>query len=113
MHSDNVYKFSKWCAMLSTPDAIRTLPRNKKALLQRTEVLFEPGVDLRDTVPLTRHILRFEIPLTSSTESNLRNPDKDQLRADILAMCANGMSYRQIATALGIHWTRVGQIVRN
>src|SRR5690606_1185482 len=60
----------------------------------------------RDTVPLTRHILRFEIPLTASTESNLRNPDKDQLRVEILALRAYGMSYRQIAATLGIHWTR-------
>jgi len=66
----------------------------------------------RDTVPLTRHILRFDIPLTSSTESNLRNPDKDQLLADILYMREQGMSYRQIAEVLGMHWTRVGQIAR-
>lgn len=70
------------------------------------------GMDLRDTVPLTRHILRFDIRLTASTESNLRNPDKDQLRADILVMRANGLSYRQIAAVLEIHWTRVGQIVK-
>ena len=75
-------------------------------------MLFEPGMDLRDTVPLTRHILRFDIPLTASTESNSRNPNKEQLRADILSMREHGMSYRQIAAALGIHWTRVGQIVR-
>ncbi len=61
---------------------------------------------------LTRHILRFDIPLTSSTESNLRNPDKDQLRADILSMRECGMSYREIAQMLGIHWTRVGQIAK-
>ena len=69
-------------------------------------------LDLRDTVPLTRHILRFTIPLTASTKSNLRNLDKEQLRADVLALSKYGMSYRQIAVELGIHWTRVGQIVR-
>src|SRR5690606_32310024 len=47
----------------------------------------------RDTVTLTRHILRFDIPLTSSTESNLRNPDKDQLRVNVLYMRDQGMSY--------------------
>jgi DNA-binding CsgD family transcriptional regulator len=41
----------------------------------------------------------------------LRNPDKAQLRADILAMLQQGMSYRKIGAALGIHWTRVQQIV--
>ena len=69
-------------------------------------------MDLRDTVTLTRHILRFCIPLTASTESNLRNPDKEQLRADIVYMREQGMSYRQIAEVLGMHWTRVGQIAR-
>jgi hypothetical protein len=47
-----------------------------------------------------------------STESDLRHPDKEQLRADILAMLQRGMSYRKIGTILGIHWTRVGQIAK-
>lgn len=69
-------------------------------------------VDLRDSGSLTRHILLFDIPLPVSTESDLRNPDKEQLRADIRAMRADGMSYRQIAREVGLHWTRVQQIVR-
>ena len=68
-------------------------------------------VDLRVSVPLTRHILRFVIPLSPSTESRLRNPDKAQLRADILALREQGMSYRKIAGELGLHWTRVRQIM--
>lgn len=64
-------------------------------------------LDMRVSVPLTRHILHFDIPLPASTESDLRNPDKAQLRADILAMRADGMSYRRIARAVGLHWTRV------
>jgi transposase len=43
----------------------------------------------------------------------MRNPDKAQLRTDILAMRADGMSYRQIARAVGLHWTRVQQIVKS
>jgi hypothetical protein len=70
-------------------------------------------LDLRVSVPLTRHILRFAIPLPASTESDLRNPDKERLRADILAMRTQGMSYRQIARAVGLHWTRVQQIVKS
>lgn len=62
--------------------------------------------------PNTRHILRFDIPLPASTESDLRNPDKEQLRTNILAMRADGMSYRRIAREVGLHWTRVGQIAR-
>ena len=61
------------------------------------------GLDLRVSVPLTRHILRFDMPLPTSTESDLRNPDKEKLRADIFTMRANGMSYRQIAREGGIH----------
>ncbi|MDK3157344.1 hypothetical protein QPK87_12260 [Kamptonema cortianum] len=61
---------------------------------------------------LTRHILRFDIPLSTSTESDLRNPDKTQLRTNILAMRADSMNYRQIARAVGLHWTRVQQIVK-
>jgi predicted XRE-type DNA-binding protein len=70
-------------------------------------------VDLRVSGTLTRHIHRFDIPLPASTESDLRNPDKEQLRADILVMRQRGMSYRQISTVLGIHWTRVGQIINS
>ncbi|MBL8160750.1 MAG: hypothetical protein JNJ61_02110 [Anaerolineae bacterium] len=28
-------------------------------------------------------------------------------------MRTNGMSYRQIAREIGLHWTRVGQIVKS
>ena len=69
-------------------------------------------LDLRVPGTLTRHILRFHIPLPASTESALRNPDKEQLRADIFAMHTNGMSCRQIAREVGPHWTRVQQIVK-
>ena len=69
-------------------------------------------VDLKVSGTLTRHILRFDIPLPASTESDLRNPDKEQLCSDILHMREQGMSYREIGATLGIHWTRVGQIVK-
>jgi transposase len=29
-----------------------------------------------------------------------------------MALYAQGMSYRRIAQAVGIHWTRVGQIIK-
>ncbi len=63
-------------------------------------------------MPLTRHILRFDLPIPPSTESDLRNPDKDALRQIILDLRSQGMSYRQIAEVVGLHWTRVGQIAR-
>ena len=50
--------------------------------------------------------------MPASTKSDLRNADKAKLRADILVMREHGMSYRQIAHAVGLHWTRVQQIVK-
>jgi hypothetical protein len=77
----------------------------------RSEARFH-DLDMRVSGTLTRHILHFDIPLPASTESDLRNPDKTQLRTDILTMLQQGMSYRKIGAVLGIHWTRVGQIAR-
>jgi hypothetical protein len=82
-------------------------PRSHRAM---GENLYR-GVDLRDSVPLTRHMLGFDVDAPESTVSRDRNPDKKQLRAEILAMRARGMSYRKIGTVLGLHWTRVGQVL--
>ena len=67
---------------------------------------------LRDKVPLTRHIHTFGMPEASSTASNRLNGNKALLREKVLEMRQRGMSCRQIADAVGLHWTRVGQIVR-
>jgi hypothetical protein len=78
--------------------------------------LYMPGVrsvDLRAGFPYTRHIHEFELPVPLSTATNQRNPDKAKLKETILALRAAGWSYRQIAREVGLHWTRVGQIVRN
>jgi hypothetical protein len=58
----------------------------------------------------TRHIHTFEIPLPLSTVTDLKYPDKVKLRETIAALRAEGMSYREIARVVGLHWTRVGQI---
>jgi hypothetical protein len=55
----------------------------------------------------------FEIPVASATSTNQHYNNKDYLKSIILEMQANGMSYRQIGAALGIHWTRVGQIMKS
>jgi transposase len=52
------------------------------------------------------------VPILPSTESNERNLDKQKLREKIMALYAQGMSYRKIAREVGIHWTRVGQIIK-
>ena len=70
-------------------------------------------VDLRVSVLYTRHLHPFEIPLPPSTEADLRHPDKEKLRDTILTLRAQGMSYRTIGRELGLHWTRVGQILQS
>ena len=66
---------------------------------------------LRGRVSLTRHILPFEISLPLTTLTNQPYNIKEHLKSIILGMRASGMSYRQIGTALGLHWTRIGQII--
>ena len=96
MRVQKAHRETKTAALLSLSPNVRTVSHQ---------------VDLRGQVPLTRHFYSFDIPVPVSTEANLRNPNKGQLRADIFALLEQGMSYRQIGEALGIHWTRVGQII--
>jgi hypothetical protein len=63
--------------------------------------------------PFTRHTHRFELPVSPSMATNQRNPDKAHLKETILALRAAGWSYRQIGREVGLHWTRVGQILRS
>jgi lambda repressor-like predicted transcriptional regulator len=35
------------------------------------------------------------------------------MKETILALRAAGWSYRQIAREVGLHWTRIGQILKN
>jgi hypothetical protein len=77
------------------------------------ECLVYEGMDLKVSGTLTRHIHHFDIPVPQSTLSDRLHPDKEQLRADIPDTRASGMSYRKIGVMLGIHWTRVEQIVKN
>jgi len=55
-------------------------------------------------------ILRDEI-ITATAIST--SSGRAQLLADILIMRERGMSYRQIARAVGSHWMRVQQIVKS
>ncbi len=66
----------------------------------------------RDIFPYTRHTLEFNLPVSPSTAANERHPDKTRLKETILALRVMGWSYREIAREVGLHWTRVGQIVR-
>ena len=42
-----------------------------------------------------------------------RNPHKEQLHTDILQLREQGQSYRQIAQVVELHWTHVGQILKD
>jgi hypothetical protein len=61
----------------------------------------------------TRHIREFVVPAPLSAPSNTLYPDKAALRAKILELRAEGWSYREIAREVGLHWTRVGQILKD
>jgi hypothetical protein len=60
----------------------------------------------------SRHVLPFDVFVPQSTLSEQLNTDKNLLRKRVMEMHQQGMSYRKIGVALGIHWTRVGQIVK-
>lgn len=66
-------------------------------------------MDLRGSHPFTRHTHEFELPVVT----NQRNPNKAKLKETILALRVLGWSYREIANEVGLHWTRVGQILRD
>jgi hypothetical protein len=69
-------------------------------------------LDLRSYIPKTRHTLFFEIPLPHSTVSDHLHTDKNALHNCIVALRAKGLSYREIAHETGLHWTRIGQILK-
>ncbi len=67
----------------------------------------------RDSFPYTRHTHEFNLPVSPSTAANERYPDKARLKETILALRAAGWRYREIAREVGLHWTRVGQILKS
>ena len=69
-------------------------------------------MDLRGEFASTRHEHAFDVPVSPSTVSDNRNSDKSALRQRILEMRAQGRSYREIGYEVGLHHTRVWQIVR-
>lgn len=51
--------------------------------------------------------------MSASESGKQRNPDKTKLKETIMALREMGWSYRQIGREVGLHWTRVGQILRD
>lgn len=64
----------------------------------------------RDSHPFTRHTLAFNLPV--ATSKNQKCSDKAEQHRVIMQLRAQGWSYREIANEVGLHWTRVGQILR-
>lgn len=64
-------------------------------------------------VPYTRHKLDVAIPTSQATLSDQLHPDKEQLRTTILQLREQDMNYREIAQKVGLHWTRIQQIVKS
>jgi hypothetical protein len=62
--------------------------------------------------PKTRHTLEFAIPLPASTVTNQQVQDKALVRETILTLRNEGKSYRDIAKIVGLHFTRVRQILK-
>jgi hypothetical protein len=61
---------------------------------------------------LTRHIQDFAITSSPSTLAREVWPDKQALRERISELRAEGLSFRRISAAIGLHWTRIAQILK-
>jgi hypothetical protein len=59
-------------------------------------------------MPASRNCVYF-----CSIVANRSNPDKAKRQETILVLRAAGWSYRQIGREAGLHWTRVGQIIKS
>lgn len=60
-----------------------------------------------------RHKLNLAIPIPQSTLSDYLHSDKEQLRSNIRGLREQGMSYRKVAQVVGLHGTRIQQIVKS
>ena len=65
----------------------------------------------RDRHPFTRHTIKFDLPVAATNKQ--KYADKVEQKRVIMQLRAQGWSYREIAAEVGLHWTRVGQIVRS
>lgn len=80
--------------------------------IKKTLMLAAWFVDLRGELINTMQVQEFNIPQTTSTSSDQRNPDKAKLREKIFQLRQEGKSFREIAKEVSLHWTRVQQIVK-
>jgi hypothetical protein len=66
----------------------------------------------RASNPKTRHTLDFALPLPASINTNQQVSDKAKVRETIFQLRAEGLSYREIANVVGLHFTRIRQIIK-
>jgi len=64
------------------------------------------------TGTLARQFHGFAIPPPTSTLAREIWPDKQALRDRITELRADGLSFRRISAMIGLHWTRVAQILK-
>lgn len=69
-------------------------------------------MDLRVLFSSPSQKVGFDLAQSDVSIATRRNPDKAQLRTTVLKLRDQGMSYREIAHEVGLHWTRIQQIVR-
>ena len=67
---------------------------------------------MRDLFSSPSQKLDFALVQSEIAIATQRNPDKELLRVTILALREQGMSYREIAQEVRLHWTRIQQIVK-
>jgi hypothetical protein len=64
-------------------------------------------------VRYTRHKLDFALTQSDIAIATQRNPDKQLLRATVLELRVQGRSYQEISQVVGLHWTRIQQMVKS
>jgi len=70
-------------------------------------------MDLRVLFSSPSQKLDFALAQSDIARATQRNPDKQLLHATVLELRGQGMSYREIAQVIGLHWTRIRQIVKS
>lgn len=88
---------------------LREALENKTApVLCRSCLLMDP----RGALVKTRQAYHVSLETPQSTVTNQINPDKQALFARAAELYKSGKSVREIGRELGIHWTRVHQLLK-
>jgi hypothetical protein len=69
-------------------------------------------MDVRGVVPFPSQQRQFRVAISAYVQSRWRHPNKNTLRELVQQLRNSGLSVREIAAEVGLHWTRVGQLVK-